>query len=817
MTFDCFGSSKRAEGLPTMLIPLSWLRELIPALDLGAAEVTTALDSLGLVVEGVEHTGGGDLSGVIVAEVVAIRPHPNADKVRLIDVRIADGAEPIPQIACGAWNFNVGDRVPLATLGTVMPSGLKIEARKLRGEPSNGMLCSGPELGLNSDAGGLMILPPTTPLGKPIQEALGVVADAVFDINVEANRPDAMSVRGVVRDLAGKLGLSFTDPVVRDLSLLNVPGRAVDTITALDLCDRLTTTVIEGVRVQPSPQWVQDRLNASGMRPISNLVDASNYVMLEMGIPSHAFDLDALANHRIGVRWATEGEKLTTLDGKERTLTTDGVTDGVIQDGNGVAVAIAGVMGGLTSEVTDGTTRLLLEIAHWTPMAIARTSKKLGLRSEASARYERNADAEAIQAAAVRFCEIVRETCPDLRVVAFDDVRPAGTPAPRIVRVRTDRVNLVLGTKLDDATVAQLLAPIGFTSVAVAAGLSDVTIPSWRTDATDEINVIEEVGRHFGYDNIERVVPVSPYVGRLSARQRDRRSVRSLLTGRGVHEAWTTTLIGEAEVRDAGLLTNKLVRLSNPLVAEEEVLRPSLLPGLLRALKYNANHRNASLRLFETGRVFGEPRVRQIVPYERERLSVVLARTGDDAATAKQLFAALCSMLGVIPTSIELRAADNIAGLHPTRSATIIGTGTGFPIGTLGEIDPGVLNAAGIDGRVGWFDVDLDNLCGLPRQATELALVSSYPSSDLDLAFVTPDAVTVETVAAALRTAAGNLGESVELFDVYRGKGVAEGSRSLAFRLRFVAPDRTLSEAELTALREACVASGAAVGATLRA
>jgi phenylalanyl-tRNA synthetase beta chain len=800
-----------------MLVSLSWLRELIPSLTLGPAEVTSALDSLGLVVEGVEHTGGGDLAGVIVVEVVAIRPHPNADKVRLIDVRVADGADPIPQIACGAWNFNVGDRVPLATLGTVMPSGLKIEARKLRGEPSNGMLCSGPELGLTSDASGLMILPASAPLGKPIQEALDLQADAIFDVNVEANRPDAMSVRGIARDLAAKLGLTFTDPVHRDLAVLSVAPRGLDTITAHDLCDRLTTTVIEGVQVVPSPQWIQDRLTAGGMRPISNLVDASNYVMLEMGIPSHAFDIDALAGHRIGVRWAVEGETLMTLDGKERTLSTGGVNDGVIQDGTGTAVAIAGVMGGMTSEVTDGTTRLLLEIAHWTPMAIARTSKKLGLRSEASARYERNADGEAIEAAAVRFCELVRETCPDLKVVSFDDVRPSGVPAPRVVRVRTDRVNLVLGTKLDDPTVAKLLEPIGFVSSPVEAGLSDVTIPSWRTDATEEINVIEEVGRHFGYDNIERVVPLSPHIGRLSPKQRDRRAVRALLAGRGIHEAWTTTLIGEEEVRAAGIPTEKLVRLSNPLVAEEAIMRPSLLPGLLRALKHNANHRNGAVRLFETGRVFGEPRVRQIVPYERERLSVVFARFGDDAGTAKQAFEALCSMLGVQPAALTLRPADNIAGLHPTRSATIIGTGTGFPIGSVGEIDPGVLSAAGIDGRVGWFDVDLENLFGLPRRSVELVAVSIYPSSDLDLAFVTPDSVMVADLADALSAAAGSLCESVELFDVYRGKGVAEGHRSLAFRLRFVSADRTLSEAELTGLQEACVAAGVQIGASLRA
>ena len=820
-----------------MLVPLSWLRELVTGLDHTTEQIVAALDSLGLVVESTEpvvsldpvgaaanRSGGDDvrplptdqLTGVLTCEVVAIRPHPNADKVRLIDVRTSEGAEPLPQVACGAWNFSVGDRVPLATFGTVMPNGMKIEARKLRGEESNGMLCSGPELGLGVDASGLMILPAGTPLGVPIERALGVTRDLVFDLSVEANRPDAMSLRGVARDLAARLGLAFADPAIRDRSMLQVPSRGVDSITANDLCDRLTTTVLEGVRVGPSPAWIQSRVNAGGMRPISNVVDASNYVMLELGIPSHAFDIETLAGERIGVRWAAEGEHVVTLDGKDRELSKDGVVDGVITDGAGTAVGIAAIMGGLASEVTATTTRVLLEVAHWSPMAIARSAKKLGLRSEASARYERNADAEAVPATIVRFIEILRESSPELRVVSHDDIRPAGTPAPPVVEVRTDRVNLILGTELDDSTIASLLAPIGFTSTPIKPGLSAVTIPSWRTDATEEINIIEEVGRHYGYDKITRVVPLSPRVGRLSPRQRDRRAVRSLLTGAGINEAWTATLISAADVEAAGLPSDKLVRLANPLVAEESVLRPSLLPGMLQALRHNATRRNPAVKLFETGRVFGEPRVRQIVPYERERLAVALAGNADDARSAKQLFERLTAMLGVADHAIELRAADSIPGLHPTRSALVIGAGTGFPLGVVGEVDPEVLERFGIDRRVGWVDVDLENICGLPRRSQELQPVSSYPSSDLDLAFVTPDAVAVDTLAGALRQAGGDVLESLQLFDVYRGPGVDAGSRSLAFRLRFVALDRTLSEAELANLQTACVAAGTATGASLR-
>jgi phenylalanyl-tRNA synthetase beta chain len=773
-----------------MRVSLSWLRELVPVTQT-VEELTAAFDSLGLVVEGVEHVGGGNLTGII--------------------------------IACGAWNFSEGDRIPLATLGTTMPNGMKIEARKLRGEMSNGMLCSGRELELSDDHDGIWILPKDTPLGVPITEALGLTPDVVFDLSVEANRPDAMSMRGVARDLGAKLGIVAKDPAegVYLKGVLDTPNRSVDTVSAPDLCDRLTTTIIEGVRVTESPAWVQDRLTMAGMRPISNLVDASNYVMLELGAPSHAFDLDKLAGQRIGVRWAHEGEQIVTLDGQTRTLSVgsandDHARDGVIVDGNDVAIGIAAVMGGQSTEVSASTTRLLLEIAHWSPMAVARTSKRLNLRSEASARYERNSDAEVLTQAAVRFVEICRESCPDIRVTHFDNLLPNGFPEAKTVRVRTDRANLILGTSIDDATIIKLITPIGFKVTAVSAGQLDVTIPSWRTDCEAEINVIEEIGRHFGYDNIARVVPLSPMVGRLTQIQKDRRRLRSVLVGLGLNEAWTPTLIGEDELVSAGLPVDRLVRLSNPLVAEESVLRPSLTVGALRALRHNTNHRNAAVRLFESGHVFDTPRPRQIVPYEREHMAVALAGDGDDALSARRVFDALAHGVGVVPAAIEIVADDALPGMHPTRSARIIGAGTGFPIGAVGEIDPDVLARWGIERRVGWLWFDFEKLCGLPRHGLHLSAFSKYPSSDVDFAFVTPDTVPAAALLSALRNAAGDLCETVSLFDVYSGKGVVDGSRSLAVRVRLVAPDRTLADADLVKVREQCLAAASAVGATLR-
>ena len=796
-----------------MLVPLSWLRDFVP-LTHSVAELSDAFNSLGLEVEGVRVTGGG-LESIITAEVVAIRPHPNADKIRLVDVRIAEGGAPIPQIACGAWNFSVGDRIPLAPLGTTMPDGLLIERRKLRGEWSNGMLCSAAELKVSDDHAGIWILPTDTPLGVPIAEAMSITMDAVFDLAVEANRPDAMSIVGVARDLAASLGVAFTPPAIAVVESPLVTQETVGSITAHDLCDRLTVTVIEGAIVATSPPDIQARLTASGMRPINNLVDASNYVMLELGAPSHAFDRAKLAGGVIGVRWAGEGEQLVTLDGVTRTLSVDGTVDGVIVDGNDVAVGIAAIMGGATAEVDNTTSTLLLEIAHWSPMAIARSSKRLGLRSEASARFERNSDAEQLLAAAARFVQIVRRTCPDLRVVSSTDIRPGGVPQPTTIRLRTARVNAVLGTELDDTRVVGLLDRIGFICIPTEPGVHDVNVPSWRTDCELEINLVEEVGRHFGFDNIVRVVPSNSRVGKLTQIQRDRRLIRRTLAAIGVTEAWTATLISPADLERCGLPATA-VALSNPMVAEESVLRTSLLPGILGALKHNANHRNPAVRFFETGHVFDQPRPRQKTPYEREHLAVVLAGDGDDAASAKRVLDTLVEALGVVTAAVGLRA-DDIGGLHPTRSARIIGTGTNFPFGAVGEVDPGVLEAWGVTRRVGWLQVDLENLCRLPRRADQLQAFSTFPSSDLDLAVVASDVTPAADIEQALRSAAGDLLESIGLFDVYRGPGVASGSRSLAYRLRFAAADHTLTDAELATVRQRCIAAVETAGGQLRA
>ena len=450
----------------------------------------------------------------------------------------AGGPDPL-QIVCGAWNFSVGDSVPLARVGAVLPGGMEIGRRKMKGIVSEGMLCSAPELGLGDDAAGLLVLGPGAAApGTPITEALGIERDVVYDLAIEANRPDANCVAGVARDAAARLGLPFAIPSPPPLAVVGAVSGAVGPavapgavapagaeVSAPELCDRFTVTTFGGVTVASSPAGIARRLTLAGMRPISNVVDASNYVMLELGQPTHAYDLERLRGPALRVRAAHPGEHLITLDGVDRMLGQGSHSDCMICDGDDVAIGIAGIMGGASSEVHDGTVAVALEAAHFVPMAIARTSKRIGLRSEASARFERGVDIEGIDRSVARFAEILRATCPGLAPSGGTvDWRAPGAGAPSPIRVRTARVNAVLGTGLDAAEIARLLTPIGFAvSAPDADGALAVTPPSFRPDAVDEIDIVEEVARHHGYERIARRSVRPLQVGTLTPYQRTRR------------------------------------------------------------------------------------------------------------------------------------------------------------------------------------------------------------------------------------------------------------------------------------------------------
>ncbi len=829
-----------------MRAPLSWLRDFAPFPD-DIGVLRDALDDLGLVVEAVERVGEG-LGDVVVSRVLEIRPIKGADKIRLVVVDA--GADPL-EIVCGAHNFAVGDRVPLAPVGAILPGGFEIGRRKLRGVESNGMLCSGKELGLSEDQTGLLILGDEVhgDPGTPLMEALGLEPDVVFDITVEGNRPDAWSMTGIARDLAGRLGLPFVAPdaPVPAPSGWPVESAASASVDSLELCPRLTVTVLDGVSVGPSPQWIARRLLLAGMRPINNVVDASNYVMLELGQPTHPYDLSRLPGRGLSVRRARPGETVETLDGVTRTVGVQGRSlgdtgeDCFICDAEGTPVGIGGIMGGASSEIAASTTEVLLEAAYFTPMAIARTSQRLGLRTEASARFERGCDPWAIEPSVQRFCQLLAESVPTLRVAdGMLDVR-GEVPEPFVVSVPIARVQRQIGVSLDAEQIARLLEPIGFEVLEEVAAEVTVMVPTNRPDVRSEPygvdDVIEEIARTFGYSNVPRHVPTWPQPGGLTSLQRSRRAIKDVLVGLGASEAWTDTFVSASAHADVGL-TGEAVRVSNPLDAEKPFLRRSLMPGLLGALSYNASRRQGDVRLFEVGVVFshpgeGAPRVveragaggaeRAELPGERELLAGVFALEGDDARTAVAAWHVVAEALRVdevrlVPPGVGGEAV--LPGLHPTRSARLVAhhaSGEEVVVGAVGEIDPdvaatfGLTNAAGSGSegpRVGWLEVDLGVLFDetrVPRRGIVVGAVSRFPSSDIDLAFVVDDAHPADVVGDTLRHAAGDLLESARLFDVYRGAGIDEGSRSLAYRLRFCSPERTLTDEEVGALRARCI------------
>jgi phenylalanyl-tRNA synthetase beta chain len=778
-----------------MKVLLSWLREFAPEIDGDPLELGETLSALGLAVEEMTILGE-DLDGIVVAKVLDLRPHPDADKIQLVDVDRGDGEA--LQVCCGAFNMSVGDLIAFATVGTVMPDGMEIAQRKMRGELSNGMCCSAAELGLGDDHSGILVLDDASshPLGAPIAEVLGIEPDVLWDLEVNANRPDAMSVAGVARDLAAALGVSFSFPDFGEAESAGAVTSDDARIEIIDptLCGRFLARVIRNVTVGPSPEWLQRRLTALGMRPINNVVDISNYVMLELGQPNHSYDLALVPGGHLRVRRAHEGETITTLDGVDRRLRS---IDGVIANGTDEPIGVAGVMGGASTEISEATTEVLLELAWWDPPSISRTVKALNLTSEAAVRYRRGADyGDNMERAELRFVQLLTQAGA-IAAPGLIDTR-GSLPSDLPVRVRPERINGLLGTDIDIGIMCGLLESIGFGVERAGTDLS-VTVPSWRWDTQTETDIAEEVARLHGYEKIVRTVPKGEAAGGLSAYQQDRRLVREVLLGAGCDETLPMPFLAPGDLTAAGL-PEQGVTLTNPLVHEESVLRTSLLPGQLKAIAYNQSHRIDDTRFFEIGHVFLPSPDGQLLPDEREHVSVALA--GSEAPEAVEVLQMLDDALAL--ANMQLRAASP-PGLHPTRSAEVVVAGR--VRGWVGEVDPRVLDAYGVTDRVAWMELDLGALLDGPHGNRRYRPVSKYPSSDVDLAFEVADSVPASAVAGSLRKAAGDLLVGLDLFDVYRGPGVADESRSLAYRLRLQAPNRTLTDAELAEVRSTCVAT----------
>jgi phenylalanyl-tRNA synthetase beta chain len=784
-----------------MKLVLSWMNDLAPVGD-DVDALSDALTHLGLQVESVDHVGA-TVAGVVTARVLRTERHPEAAKVHRVWVDAGDGVE--RHVWCGAFNMSAGDVIPLATPGTAMPDGRLIEPKPILGIASDGMLCSARELGLGDDHSGILILPEGTPLGVPYGDALGLAPEVVFDTDLTRNRPDCWGHLGAVRDLAAHLDVSVRP--IPSAAVVDGPERMAPVdLVAGERCPRFTTLVISGIRVTASPDWIARRVRAAGMRPINNVVDASNFVMLELNQPNHAYDLDRLGGGSFRIRLAHEGESMVTLDGVVRTLTAD---DLLICDGTDVPIGIGGVMGGLDTEISEATTVVAFEVACFEQTAMTRTMNRLGLRSEASGRFERGVDPYGAGMAQARFVELLRETCPDLVVHAGAvDARHASLPPERtVVPVRVAQVNRILGTSLDGAAIKERLDPIGWTTDASAEPLQ-VSIPSWRPDSSMEIDVVEEVARHVGYRSLGSVVPDSTMHGRLSPLQQRRRRLRQVLLGLGLDEAMTETFLRDADIAAAQVRTD-VIRITNPLVADEDVLRPSLRAGLLRAIAFNESHRSAGVRLFEIGHVYPAGDRSGELPPEYEALGVALA--GADARAAMAVWRELGAAMG-----FGARVDQSVvpSGLHPTRSATLsLGRDV---VGAVGEVHPDVLDAFGVAERVAWLELDLSRLLGQEPKIQQWRSISRFPSTDLDLAFVVPDGVPAERVDKAIRQAAGGLLADLALFDVFRGGSLAAGTRSLAYRVRLQATDRTLTDVDIAGVRERAVAALTKAGATLR-
>ena len=785
-----------------MKVLLSWLREFAPGIDGDPADLADTLSALGLAVESMTVTGEVP-DKVVVARVLGLRPHPDADRIQLVDVD--DGRGDAVQVCCGAFNMAVGDLVPLARVGAVLGGGVEIRRRAIRGQDSFGMCCSGAELGLSDDADGILILdgllsgdgPPPEP-GAPLADALGLRPDVLWDLEVGANRPDAMSVMGVARDLAAAVGAPFAAPEWNPPTSGEPAAEAISVeIVDPTLCGRFHARLLRGVTGAGSPAWMRRRLTALGMRPVNGIVDVSNYVMLELGQPSHAFDLAKLPGGRLRVRRAADGERIVTLDGAQRRLAPG---DGVIAaDGDDEPIGIAGIMGGRSTEIGPDTADVLMEMAWWDPPSVSRTAKRLNLSSEAATRFRRGADwGDNVERAADRFCQLAADLGITVASGAVDERGDLPDRSP--LRVRTARINGLLGTDLDAAAIAGHLRSIGFEAALAGAGGGDdldVVVPTWRWDTSTETDVAEEVARLHGYDNIERTVPRSSDAGSLSGYQQDRRLVRQVLVGAGCDETQPMPFLAPGDLAAAGLPSDGIV-LTNPLDAGESVLRTSLLPGQLRAVSYNQRHFNPAVRFFEIGHVYLPPPEGQLLPDEPEHLAVTLA--GEEAPEAAAVLSVLSEALAL--PGLELRAEAR-PGLHPTRSALVAVAGR--PVGEVGEADPAVLERFGITGPVGWFQLDLTAVLGGPHGNRTYKPVSKYPPSDVDLAFAVPDEVAAAAVERSLRSGGAPLLAEVKLFDVYRGSGLPPGTRSLAYRLRFQAPDRTLTDAEVSRLRQSCI------------
>jgi phenylalanyl-tRNA synthetase beta chain len=775
----------------------NWLKEFV---DVAATpgEIAERLTMAGLEVDAVDALGEG-LDGVLCAEVVSVRPHPNADKLRVCEVRLGDGDS--AAVVCGAPNVAVGQRVPFARPGTVLPNGTVIAATEIRGVASAGMLCSAVEIGAGEDASGLLVLPATMPLGARVAEVLGL-SDVVLELSITPNRGDCLSVLGIAREIAALTGATMraggeSAPMGDAL----VDGAVAVTIAAPELCRRYVGRVLRDIRIAPSPAWMQARLRAVGLRPINNVVDITNYVLIERGQPLHAFDLDRLPAPEITVRCAGAATPFTTLDGQERRLAAE---DLVITSG-GEAVAVAGVMGGESSEVTDGTVNVLLESAWFQPEAIRRTSKRLGLRSESSYRFERGVDLEGVLPASGRAAALMEAHAGARPAAAVQDACPDPW-RPEPITLRVARVEALLGVPVAEDELVERLSAFAMPTTRCGAGELAVVAPSYRHDITREVDVIEEVARSLGYERIPPTLPQSRLEGggqgAAALRQRE---LRQLLAAQGFAEIVTLSFASPARNRLLrGLVPDRApVRILNPLTQDESEMRLSLLSGVLQAASYNLAQGSGSFSGFSLSKVFWAEHAEY-----RERLGlalVVCPALGEDGVGGRRGDWEFADIKGVAETVIERFPCDGVGWIpyvsdpafHPGKSARI--EVDGETLGVVGCLHPGTAEELSLADPVWCLELDLQKLLDYRPRPVVCEELPRFPVVVRDLALVAEETFASDRVVRFVRDWQGASGliEAVKLFDQYVGSPIPEGKKSMAFSIAYRSRERTLTDAEV--------------------
>lgn len=789
-----------------MKVSLKWLSDYVDVPS-NIKEFCDRLDLTGTGVEGVE-TLGATFDGVVVGYVETCEEHPDSDHMHVVTVDVG-GEEPI-QIVCGAPNIARGIKVPVATVGAVLPGDFKIKKSKLRGVASCGMCCSKRELGLGTDHEGIWVLPEDAVVGTPIAEYLGLT-DTVIDLEITPNRPDCLSMVGFAREVGAMYGLDWREPAAQlEEADESIEGQVSVTIDDAERCPRYTARLIRGVKVGPSPDWLVERLTAIGQRSINNIVDVTNYVLFELGQPLHTFDFDTLdledgAAHII-VRAAQDGEKLVTLDETERELTNDMTVIATPKR----AVALAGVMGGLDSEVTDATVNVLLETAAFSPAHTSRTSRNLGLISESSLRYERRVDDMNVDERADYAAALIAEVSGGTVCSGIVDEWPAGTPEERVLAFRIERFQKMMGEAIPVEFVTDCLDRLGCIVTDEGEGVLRVVAPTFRPDLEREIDLYEEVLRLYGMDRIPSTLPAGR--GRLGVRTPQQlvdAKLHATLSACGMNETMTYSFAAADDVEKLRMNEEGLgeaAELINPMNAEQSCMRRTIVPGLLRSVAYNQSRGVSNIQLYEIGTVFSA-REGAAQPKERRKLAGVLAGAMGPVAwnnapaafdffDGKGVLESIARELALPKVRFKALSAEEAPHLQPGRAAQMLSGGD--VVGWVGEIHPLAADAFEAAAPVVAFELDMAVLERAARPARDYVDVPQFPAVARDAAFVVDESVTNEKLMQCMTSAGGKLLEGVQLFDVYRDEErIGAGKKSMAYSLTYRAADRTLTSEEV--------------------